>query len=144
MIDSGATGLGFIDKTYAHENILRMTRLEKYIDLYGFDGSQITSGRITHAVQVHLKHKEHKEDVILYVTTLGKHLIILGLPWMKKHEVVLDWKTQKVLFTAETCKHQHRPVFSSMVHSQRQSPIDPTRPDPTRSELAEPEAIMAV
>ena len=103
MVDSGATGFGFIDQTFAQEYGLKTKRLDKYINLYGFDGSKSIAGKIRRYVSLSLDYDGHKEKISLYVTVLGKHDVILGLPWMKKHEIIPDWKNKKLLPTSESC-----------------------------------------
>lgn len=90
MVGMGATRLGFIDRSFTQQHNLELERLDHYIDLYGFDRAQICPERISHTVAVRLEHDNHTECISLFVTTLGKHSVILGMPWMKKHEIVLD------------------------------------------------------
>jgi hypothetical protein len=114
MIDSGATGVGFIDRLFAQQHDLNLKRLPRHIDLFGFNGTRIITGRITHVVPLELEYEGHKEKISLFVTTLGKHPIILGLPWMRKHEVVFDWVNRKLRFTAQRCEnHQEHARLSA-------------------------------
>jgi hypothetical protein len=108
MVDSGATGIGFIDRLFAQQHGLKLKRLPQHIDLFGFNGTRIVTGRITHAVPLKLEHEGHKEKISLFVTTLGKHSVILGLPWMRKHKVAFDWVNEKLRFTAQRCKNHQK------------------------------------
>jgi hypothetical protein len=47
-----------------------------------------------------MNYQGHQESISLYITNLGKHDIILGLPWMKEHRVVLDYETYILKCTA--------------------------------------------
>ena len=108
MVDSGATGLGFISRQFAQEHGFLTTPLDRYIDLFGFDGTRVLRGRITHVVRLQLEHDSHLETISLFVTTLGKHRIILGFPWMKRHKIIPDWRQQKLRFTSGRCqRHLH-------------------------------------
>jgi Reverse transcriptase (RNA-dependent DNA polymerase)/RNase H-like domain found in reverse transcriptase len=148
MVDSGATGLGFIDSTYARTHGLKTKRLPKRINLYGFDGSRSIAGSIRRHISLDLEYNGHLEKIFLYVTTLGSHDVILGLPWMKKHEIIPDWKNKKLLPTAEACSEHFRtpkvrfnqtPEYDSDSETRfptRSKPtrsiIKPTRPTPKR------------
>ena len=41
----------------------------------------------------------------LLITNLGKHNMILGLPWMEAHGVVLDLHQRRLLFKENVCTH---------------------------------------
>jgi len=103
MIDTGASGIGYISKSYAQRYGLRLTPLDRHIELFGFNGKKVVSGLITHIARLELRYLDHCEDISLYVTTLGKHPIILGQPWMKLHKVVPDWDNEILKFTAQNC-----------------------------------------
>ena len=105
LIDTGASGIGFINKIFARENGFTLTPLDRHIDVFGFDGKRTVSGRITHVVTLRLRYLNHEELIKLFVTTLG-HPVILGQPWMKLHKVTIDWDNLKLLFTASRCKQK--------------------------------------
>jgi len=105
LIDTGASGIGFINKIFAQDNGFTLTPLDRHIDVFGFDGKRTVSGRITHVVFLRLRYLNHEELIRLFVTTLG-HSVILGQPWMKLHKVTIDWDNLKLLFTASRCKQK--------------------------------------
>ena len=100
LVDSGCTAMAFADE----ESIVRR---------FGFatkplvaprsvrlaDGS--TQARITHyfTSRLHLGH--HSETLVFYVTNLSKsNPIILGIPWLKLHNPVCDWKSMTLSFNS--------------------------------------------
>jgi len=101
MVDTGATGYAFIDKTFAQEHGLKRTRLLWPIDLYGFDGKKV-SERITHEVCLYLRYGKHREKISMLETNLGSYDVILGLPWMRKHRVQPDWDSERLLINPKT------------------------------------------
>src|SRR5258708_2395098 len=103
MVDSGATGIGFISHSAAQQLRLQYKKLERTIDLSGFDGKRKIESRVTHVAPLKLEYQGHRESISLFVTNLGKHDIILGLPWMKKHKIVPDWDSCTLQFTAIEC-----------------------------------------
>jgi len=105
LIDTGASGIGFINKIFAQDNGFTLTPLDRHIDVFGFNGKRTVSGRITHVAVLRLRYLNHEELIKLFVTTLG-HPVILGQPWMKLHKVTIDWDNLKLLFTASRCKQK--------------------------------------
>ena len=67
--------------------------------MYNVDGMLNKGGSITEEVTMMMSHKGHKEKVIFEVCDLGKAVIIIGLPWLQKHNLEINWKTGKVKMT---------------------------------------------
>ena len=112
LVDTGASGIGFINKIFAQDNGFTLTPLDRHIDVFGFDGKRTVSGRITHVVALRLRYLNHEELIKLFVATLG-HPVILRQPWMKLHKVVIDWDNLKLLFTAPGCKQECSTMYCS-------------------------------
>lgn len=104
MLDSGATGKGFIDETFAHTNKLTFYKLRNRRRLNVVDGRPSSAGDITHIVKLHMNIKGHKENMLFYVTKLGKYDIILGKPWLTDHNPNVDWATNTITFRSEHCR----------------------------------------
>jgi len=65
------------------------------------DRSKVTSGPVTHDVQVHLTINHHEEGIRLPCIMIGNVPIILGLPWLKLHDPVIGWKNHTVKFHSD-------------------------------------------
>ena len=100
LVDTGATGYAFIDRTFAHKHNLTRTRLTRPIDLYGFDGYR-TRRRITHKIRIHLTHEEYSETITMLEVDLGSCDVILGLPWMRRHRVQIDWTNERLILNTD-------------------------------------------
>ena len=49
-------------------------------------------------------HKgNHLEYITFNVVPLGKHAIIIGMPWLQVHNLCMDWEKHKVSFESEFC-----------------------------------------
>ena len=48
----------------------------------------------------------HSEDITFDVVPLGKHAIIIGMPWFEVHEPTLGWKERRVFFESPYCKEK--------------------------------------
>ena len=92
MIDSGATGL-FIDKSFVRKHQMTLIPLKHPIRLHNIDGSNNTAGQITHFVRLHMTLGKYHEWTDFLVTNLGTDTLILGLPWLRKVNPAIDWKT---------------------------------------------------
>ena len=87
MIDSGAGGT-FIDQSYAKN--FKMKLLDQPIITKNIDRTINKKGTIKSHVDLEFKigSKNFKEQ--FYVTKLGKQRIILGFPWLRKHNPKID------------------------------------------------------
>src|SRR4030081_1523676 len=62
------------------------------------------SGDITHIAHVDIDINGHTEKQIFYITNLGKYDIILGKPWLSKHNPHIDWAENAVTFNSNYCR----------------------------------------
>ena len=93
LIDCGAGGL-FIDQNFSKK--FKVEHLEKPIKALNIDGTENKKGTINSYVDLEfrIEHKKFKEQ--FYVTGLGKQKIILGFPWLNKHNPIIDWKKGEI------------------------------------------------
>ena len=92
MVDSGATAL-FINKRFVKQNNMKMHPLRNPIVLYNIDGSINKAGSLTDFVRLTLTIGSHTDTHDFLVTDLGPENLILGLPWLKKVNPVIDWES---------------------------------------------------
>lgn len=104
MLDSGATGKGFIDESFAHSNKLTLYELRNRRRLNVVDGRPSSAGDITHVVKLHMEIKGHREKMLFYVTKLGKYNVILGKPWLTDHNPNVNWSANIVTFNSDHCR----------------------------------------
>lgn len=128
LIDTGATGYAFIDESTAHSvcELLDISpvALQKPKALRGFDGKLVPS--ITHAIYPTLQVQDHIETTCpLLITNLGQHPIILGKPWLNRHGVLLDMKTNELIFIPERCSHYGAPTKKNSTYLDGITQMDP-------------------
>jgi hypothetical protein len=104
MLDSGATGKGFIDEAFAHTHQLTLYQLRNSRRLNVVDGRPSSAGDITHVAKLNMEIKGHKEKMLFYVTKLGKYDIILGKPWLADHNPYVNWSDNIVTFRSDHCR----------------------------------------
>ena len=93
MIDSGSDDYEFIDFVIAHEICETFecapVELIKYRMAKEYDGR--TDSFIIHVIYFRMKIGPHTENLAaLMITFLVNHSVILGRPWMIKHEIIID------------------------------------------------------
>lgn len=109
MIDSGATG-NFIHSRVVQRYGLKLKRLSEPMPISVIDGRPIASGRLTHeATPIRLTTGAHSKIIRLLPTILGQHDVILGLPWLQKHNPSIDWNKGEIVFRNETYSPGRQP-----------------------------------
>ena len=91
LLDSGASGK-FIDEDYARDIHVEKKDLRKPITVYNVDGTPNKQGTITQYVELYLTIHKRKRKQRLLVTGLGRQQIILGYPWLKEMNPLIDWE----------------------------------------------------
>ena len=93
LIDCGAGGL-FINQNFSKK--FKVEHLEKPIKAFNVDGTENKKETIKSYVDLEfqIEHKKFKEQ--FYKTGLGKQKIILGFPWLNKHNPIIDWKKGEI------------------------------------------------
>ena len=54
-------------------------------------------------VKVFVKIGNHEEELPAFTTTLGHYKLVLGIPWMRDHDVKLDFAENSLEFTTNKC-----------------------------------------
>ncbi|KAH8149324.1 uncharacterized protein LAJ45_06403 [Morchella importuna] len=106
LVDTGATGYGFIDASFAKARGYPLEELATPRHLQVIDGRAIASGAITHCCKLRLEMDDHVEGASLFVTKLGDVKVVLGLPWLQHHAAEIRFADRSISFHAERCQ-QH-------------------------------------
>ncbi|THH03884.1 hypothetical protein EW145_g5927 [Phellinidium pouzarii] len=91
LIDSGAEGK-FINSKFVAKHRIPVQKLVKPIPVHNVDGTPNQNGTITHYTLRPLLFGNKLTMAFLLVTSLGKEDIILGLPWLKQCNPLINWK----------------------------------------------------
>lgn len=106
LVDCGATGYAFVDEEFARNHNLPMFKLNNPRLLEVIDGRPIESGTITHYVKTQMSINGHKEQVAMFITKLGHYPIVLGIPWLRRHDVSISFARNTVTFDSDFCLRQ--------------------------------------
>ena len=94
LLDSGATGL-VMSKEFARRHKFKRTRLERPVYVRNVDGTLNYAGLIVDTVEMEIFFKGHKERTSIDVIGGQKWSVILGMPWLRRHNPEIDWKQGK-------------------------------------------------
>ncbi len=88
------------------------------IPVYNANGTRNQGGAITKYTEIHLKIRDHAEQIDLAITELGDRQIFLGHDWLARHNLFVNWKTGKLTFA--WCRCRKTPIYTSWHGSQQQ------------------------
>jgi len=117
LIDSGATGIAFINKDFARHDQLPLVPLSNPRSLQVIDGHPISSGDITHTTTINLLINEHQEELPMFDTQLGHYPIVLGIPWIDLHNINTRFHSRTVTFGSQYCSTHCMPQKSERCSS---------------------------
>jgi hypothetical protein len=104
MIDSGASQ-SFINLSLVRKLGIPLVPLQEHIFIDVADGRPIDSGAITHKTcPTSMIVGKHHEEIQFFVTNIGHHNIILGTPWLKKHNPQIHWPKSTIDFNSDFCQ----------------------------------------
>ena len=111
LLDSGATGL-VMSSEFARKQGFKLKKLERLMQVRNVDGSFNREGPIENTIEVNIYYKGHMERTEIDVIGGQKWAVILGMPWLARHNPEIDWKIGKVkmMRCPEECGKQWRLV----------------------------------
>jgi hypothetical protein len=105
MVDCGATE-NFIHERYAKQNKIPLQRKAMPRRVLAVDGREVANGLVTHDALVDLMINNHYKAIRLHCITIGNSPIIMGLPWLRKHNPNIDWKVGHVILDSARCARE--------------------------------------
>ena len=100
MVDSGAMG-NFIHPRFVKEHEL-VTKTRTPLIMNNVNSHLLLC--VDQQVEVQMKVRNHTETLTFDVAPLGKHNIVLGLPWLQRHNPTIQWTSRKVTFASDYCE----------------------------------------
>jgi hypothetical protein len=119
LIDSGAEGL-FIDKSIVHK--WRTSILKSPIKVRNVDGTYNENGVITERCLIPFRINDRIMTEWFYVTALGDQKLIWGLPWLEKHNLIIDW-TEKTLEFRNSQEDKAKVFIRSLAQEQEETTL---------------------
>jgi hypothetical protein len=119
LVNSGAGGT-FMDQNYTWKHGFNLTKLEYPITAQNMDGTENKQGTFWYYMDLDLQVNGKTNMEWFLITGLGNQKIILGLPWLWKHnpeinrkEGTLQWKTTTMEEVLDEKEHLNWPVNAS-------------------------------
>ena len=139
LLDSGAGGI-FLDQNYARKLKVKETTLDKPIIARNVDGTPNKRGTVKSYVNLQFKIGDKQFKERFYITGLGKQKMILGLPWLKKHNPSVDWKSGTL--TWRTNEQQKLSIRRMLLGRKKWEQLEKENCLPTSPPQEEKETIM--
>ena len=107
LLDSGATEL-VMSSEFAKKQGFQLKKIERPIYVRNMDGSFNKEGLREHMVEVNIYYQGHRERTKIDIIGGQKWSVILGMPWLARHNPKINWKTGEVKMTRypEKCRRQ--------------------------------------
>jgi len=103
LIDCGATGIAFIDQDFAHHHKIPLQELQETRKVEVIDGGTIGCGDVTHLAKVEMGIQNPKKQIPMFGTKLGHYPVVLGIPWLRLHNVAVLLASNTVTFGSQYC-----------------------------------------
>jgi hypothetical protein len=101
LVDSDATS-SFIDQTFVVQQNILVIKKSTPVPVEVIDG--ITIAHETTPLELCIG--KHTEKIVLNIISTPHHPIILGLPWLEAHNLIIDWQSRTLTFSAQRCTSQ--------------------------------------
>jgi len=98
LLDSGVTGL-VMSSEFAKKQGFKLKKLERLMNVRNVDRSLNKEGPIENTVEVNIYYQGHRERTEIDVIRGHKWTVILGMLWLARHNLEIDWRTGEVKMT---------------------------------------------
>lgn len=106
LIDSGCFVRAFCDRSLVHRFNIRTTKTPHPRALLLADGKEAAS-KVDQYFIAPLAISNHEELCLFFVTDLSADTpVILGIPWLQRHNPAIDWENLSLSFTSAYCQNQ--------------------------------------
>ena len=99
LINSGATG-NFIDPYLLSKGIFKLKALPTPIIAFNIDGTPNTKGTIRCTSDISFNTGSFSDKAKFVVVYLSRPQVILGMPWLKKWNPIIDWINFSIDFSS--------------------------------------------
>ena len=101
LIDSGASS-NFMHEETARKSGVKLTKRKEPQPVKDIQGKIL--GWIDSYAKVIMNIDAHQEEIKFYIIPLGIHGLVLGLPWLQKHDPEIKWSERKIRLNSPFCK----------------------------------------
>ena len=121
LIDSGASGTFISERFVQQHGLATCKKQDGGYDLKAVDGSSLPSVD-SETMPLSLVFQKHYEKVTLDIVPMAGHDVVLGTPWLERHNPNIDWNTRVLRFERCSCVTDIDPRYrqSSTLDERRQ------------------------
>src|SRR5437667_3411044 len=102
MIDSGFSA-NVIDSHFAAALNIHPIIKSRAINYTMADGETSAGGTVTYDITTKIKIDPYQEVLTLDITKLHSYPIMLGIPWLKRHDPWIQWSQHRITFNSPFC-----------------------------------------
>jgi transposase InsO family protein len=106
LIDSGATN-NFMNPRFVTDHEVPVVPLAQPIPVLGLDGAGLARGIMHTSSTLPMSTYGHPELIKFNILETGDYDIVLGIPWLRKHNPSINWQTEKITFNRCMCKKDY-------------------------------------
>ena len=103
MIDSGAAG-NFMSPRYRNRYSITGVAKERPQPIVGLNGERLGPGITHESGPLPMVIGDHFEIINFDITNLGEYDVVLGVPWLRKHNANIDWQAGNIVFDRCSCR----------------------------------------
>ncbi|KAJ5919015.1 Retrotransposon polyprotein [Penicillium verhagenii] len=107
LIDSGACG-NFMDPRCAHRLQVQLHQKTRATPITGLNGESLGPGMTHESGPLPMIIGNHLESIEFDITNLGGYDVVLGMPWLERHNPAIHWGTRQIDFVNCECKTANR------------------------------------
>lgn len=102
MIDSGAAG-NFMNLRFSLTYEIPTIQKDRVTPLVGLNNELLNAGIIHHTRWINMIIGNHLESICFDITELGQYDVIIGILWLRKHGLRIDWRRDEIYFDYCEC-----------------------------------------
>lgn len=106
LIDSGATN-NFMNPRFKTGRQVKTNPLPYTVPVAGLDGEVLSGGVSEATVLLPMSVYGHPELIKFNILETGDYDIVLGIPWLRKHNPSINWQTGRITFGRCQCKQEY-------------------------------------
>jgi hypothetical protein len=103
LIDCGYTGYSFMNDEFTRQYNFPHYQLKTPKTVEVIDRQPISYGDITTYVHIDCTISDYHEKLIAYVASIGYYPLVCGIPWLKKHDVSINFPKMDIQFPLPNC-----------------------------------------
>jgi hypothetical protein len=115
VVDCGCTGLSCMNEAFVCQHNFPRYQLKNPKTVEVIDGYPISLGNITEYIEVQYTIGDHHETRTAYLTSLRHYPLVLAIPWLKRHNVTINFAKNDMQFSSPGCLPNHAMVTPILI-----------------------------